>query len=261
MRVTALPEFVDPYLDPVTGLLRNNVGATTRDVLDAREAELTAFAGIELAAHPVKVTGDLRQLQAIHKRLFQDVYPWAGELRTVDMRKGTDPAAEFFLPVSRLQSGAGFAFAELADDNRLRGLNRESFVDRLAHHYDQVNYLHPFREGNGRTQRVFWTQVAADAGYELDWRKTTGRENDQASRDAMERQDLRGLRAMFDTIATKQPAGVKPSLDPELQRLVDMNRRDYPTSATEIGRPATPPASRAYQPPQQGRSTENELGR
>lgn len=207
MRVTALPEFVDPYLDPVTGLLRNNVGAVTKDVLDAREAELTAFAGIELAAHPVKITADLRQLQAIHKRLFQDVYAWAGELRTVDIRKGSDPAAEFFMPASRLQSGAGFAFDELADDNRLRGLDRELFVSRLAHHYDQVNYLHPFREGNGRTPRVFWSQVAADAGYELDWRKTTGRENDQASRDAMERGDLGGLRSMFDMIASKQPAG------------------------------------------------------
>jgi cell filamentation protein len=210
VRVRALPDFVDHYLDPLRGLLRNQVGATRIDVLEVREAELTAFAGVELAAHPVKVTGHLQQLQCIHKRLFGDVYPWAGELRTVDMRKGTDAAAEFFISVSRLQFGAGFAFQELAHDNRLRGIDRDSFVDRLAHHYDQVNYLHPFREGNGRTQRIFWSQIAADAGYELDWRKTTDAVNDQASRDAMKRENLGGQRSMFDTIVARPAAGSKP---------------------------------------------------
>jgi fido (protein-threonine AMPylation protein) len=147
------------------------------------------------AERPVNPTGDLRQLQAIHQRLFQDVYEWAGQLRTVDMRKGNDPAAEFFMPVSRLQFGAGYAFQELAEDNYLRGLDKDRFVSRLAHHYDQVNYLHPFREGNGRSQRILWTQVAREAGYELDWGGATGKVNDQASRDAMEKQDLSGLRA------------------------------------------------------------------
>ena len=66
--------------------------------------ELTAFRAIELFERPVKPTGNLRQLQSIHQRVLQDVYEWAGELRTVDMRKGSDPAAEFFMPVSRLQS-------------------------------------------------------------------------------------------------------------------------------------------------------------
>jgi hypothetical protein len=62
------------------------------------------------------------------------------------------------------------------------------------------------------------------------------------------------------TTAAEQPAAVQ-QLDPELQRLVDMNFRDYPASATKVGVPTTPPASRAYQPPQQGRTTENELGK
>ena len=68
--------------------------------------ELTAFRAIELFERPVKPTGNLCQLQSIHQRVLQDVYEWAGELRTVDMRKGRDPAAEFLMPLSRLQSGA-----------------------------------------------------------------------------------------------------------------------------------------------------------
>ena len=104
-RATALPEFVDPYLDPDTGILRNLVGAVSSDDLAAKEVELTAFRAIELFERPVKPPGDLRQLQSIYQRVLQDVYEGAGELRTVDMRKGRDPAAEFFMPVSRLQSG------------------------------------------------------------------------------------------------------------------------------------------------------------
>ena len=77
----------------------------------------------------------------------------------------------------------------------------------------RVNYLHPFREGNGRTQRIFWTQIAGRAGYQLDWRKTTGMVNDKASRNAMEGRDFSGLRAMFDTI-------VKPA-----SRIVGKNNR------------------------------------
>ncbi|WP_392342486.1 Fic family protein (plasmid) [Leifsonia sp. P73] len=86
-------------------------------------------------------------------------------------------------------------------------------MERLAHHYDQVNYLHPFREGNGRTQRIFWTQIAAGAGYDLDWSQATGAQNDHASRDAMERRDFAGLRTMFDRVV--QPATPGGRLTPE----------------------------------------------
>ncbi|WP_233194203.1 MULTISPECIES: Fic family protein [unclassified Cryobacterium] len=116
------------------------------------------------------------------------------------MRKGSDASAEFFMAVSRLESGAGFAFGELAEHKRLRGLGRGQFVARLAYHYDQVNYLHPFREGNGRTQRIFWSQISEQGGYLLDWRPVTGKVNDHACRDAMEQQDLSGLVAMFEQV-------------------------------------------------------------
>ena len=109
-RATALPEFVDsyldPYLDPDTGILRNLLGAVSSDDLAAKEVEFTAFRAIELFERPVKPTGNLRQLQSIYQRVLQDVYEGAEELRTVDMRKARDPAAEFLMPVSRLQSGA-----------------------------------------------------------------------------------------------------------------------------------------------------------
>lgn len=253
--VIVMTEFVDPYLDPDTGILRNKVGASTQSELDSREAELTAFAAVELSARPIKVTGDLRQLMTIHGRLFQDVYSWAGKLRQVDMRKGNELdgelGSEFFMPVSRLESGAGFAFQELADDKLLTGLDQDAFVNKLAHHFDQVNYLHPTRDGNGRTQRIFWSQISAQAGYELDWRKTSGQEVNQASRDAMEKQDLDGLRMMFTAIATPQTGGVAPGQ----RRLKELGRRfpelrDVKLNPYGLGEDATqtPDADGSYQP-------------
>lgn len=191
----------DPYLDPETGILRNLVGARTRAELAAAEGDLTAARLVQLLDQPVKPTGDLAELQAIHRHLFQDVFDWAGKLRTVDVRKDV-PGAQPFMPVSLIGRGAGFAFDELRSDNMLRGMTRGRFIDRLAHHYDQVNHVHPFREGNGRAQRAFWSRVARSAGWQLDWRQVQGPENDEACRRAAEEHNLESLRAMFDRIVS-----------------------------------------------------------
>jgi len=190
----------DPYLDPDTGILRNRLGLRTQHELDVVEGDLAWAGMLELLEYPPPATGDLDELRAIHRELFRDVYDWAGEVRTVDMRKNVE-GAEFFLPASMIGRSAGYAADELRADDMLRGMDRDRFVERLAHHYDQFNYVHPFREGNGRTQRVFWDRVSRDAGYTLDWREVSGRVNDEASRAASEARDLGPLQAMFDRIA------------------------------------------------------------
>ncbi|KDP92533.1 MULTISPECIES: Fic/DOC family protein [Clavibacter] len=199
--------FVDPYVDPATGILRNRVGARTRAELDRAEGDLSFAAMIELLTRPPRPTGDLTELRAIHRGLFADVYDWAGEIRTVDIRKDAE-GAEFFLPVSMIDRAASFTAEELRADGMLRGLDRQRFVQRLAHHYDQLNYIHPFREGNGRTQRLFWDRVARDAGWQLDWRRVSGAENDRASRIASESRDLGPLCAMLETVVV--PAAPRP---------------------------------------------------
>lgn len=183
-----MTDFVDPYIDPATGILRNLLGATTQDELDAAEADVTAARFVELMLDPVKPTGDELHLQEIHRRLFQDVYDWAGRFRTIEISKGgTD-----FVPVALLRTG--FAFLHLAEANNLRGLTAEAFTKALAVHFDEVNFLHPFREGNGRTQRILWEQVAAAAGHPLDFRALTAEENIHASREAA-RQNFEPLEA------------------------------------------------------------------
>ena len=104
-----------------------------------------------------------------------------------------------------IERASVFATGELHSDNALRSLDRGHFIDRLAYHYDQVNYIHPFREGNGRVQRVFWNRIALAAGRQLDWRPVHGDVNDRASRAASDQRDLGPLRAMFDRIVTPAP--------------------------------------------------------
>lgn len=198
----ASAEFVDPYLDPKTGILRNKIGARTKEALDEAEGDLGFGRLMQLIDHPVKASGVLSELRVIHHHLFQDVYAWAGALRTVDIRKNTE-GAQFFLPVSMIEKASTFAEGELRDDHELRGMDRDLFIDRLAYHYDAFNYIHPFREGNGRTQRVFWNRVARDAGWQLDWRTVKGETNDDACRAASENQDFVPLRDMFDKIVSE----------------------------------------------------------
>jgi cell filamentation protein len=117
----------------------------------------------------------------------------------VDIQKNA-PGAEFFLPASYITRASSFVFGKLGEDNNLVGMTRDHFVERLAHFYDQVNYIHPFREGNGRTQRTFWSRVAHDAGYSIDWNAVIGDENDRASALAAEQSDTTALVTMFARI-------------------------------------------------------------
>lgn len=191
--------FVDPYIDEHTGLLKNLLGATSADQFEELEPQIVFANELELESISIPRTNDLDEIRLIHKQLFKGVYDWAGQIRTVDIKKNAEDA-EYFLLFGKIQGAANYVFAELAKENWLQDLVREDFVKRLAYHYDQLNYIHPFREGNGRVQRIFWTRVANDAGYEIDWSAVVGDENDEASRLAAEKMDLSALESMFSRI-------------------------------------------------------------
>lgn len=195
-------EFVDPYIDQTTGILRNLVGATTYDELANAEGELVALRISELLAQgTIHPNGTLEDLQRIHGTLFRDIFDWAGRIRTIEIRKNVE-GSEFFLPSSNIEMGIAWAQEELSRDNMLKGMDLEQFAERLAYHYDNYNFVHPFREGNGRTQRLLWTLICHDAGYDLDWCQVSGSENDEASRAAAEDRDYSGLVEIFSRIAT-----------------------------------------------------------
>lgn len=171
----------DPYVYPDTEVLRNSLDVRDAEELKRVEADLTNWNGLRLAAEPIPGNFDLSHLQAIHRFLFEDLYEWAGELRTVPLAK-----TDLFCMPEHIESYGAEIFDRLADENHLLGLDRETFVTRLTHYFADVNALHPFREGNGRAQRAFFAQLAADTGYRLDWQVIDAQRNIDASAAAMQ---------------------------------------------------------------------------
>jgi cell filamentation protein len=148
---------VDPYFDESIGELRNLLGAKSAEEFKELEPQIVFANELELESVSIPQSNDLDEVCSIHKQLFKGVYDWAGRARTVDIKKN-DEGAEFFLPVSKIVSAAAYVFTELAKEDYLRDLDENAFAKRIAPYYDQLNYIHPFREGNGRTQRAFWLQ-------------------------------------------------------------------------------------------------------
>lgn len=166
----------DAYVDPVTGVLVNLLGLSDADQLQAAEADLVFARGDLLELHPLPGDYDVAHLQAFHRHLFGDVYPWAGDFRTVNIARSAS-----FGDWRHIRTYLDQVFADLATEHHLTGLDRADFVRRLAHYFGEVNAAHPFREGNGRTQRAFFRQLARDAGWSLRWSKATAEKNAAAS--------------------------------------------------------------------------------
>jgi cell filamentation protein len=186
----------DPYTDPVTGVLHNKLGLGTATELEAAERDITHAALILLSESPVRPRYDLPHLCDIHGRIFADIYDWAGEIRTVSIAKGS----LFCLP-QYIDGSAMEVFRALRSENLLRGLGQEAFVARLAYYLGEVNAIHPFREGNGRTQRAFFQQLAQDAGYALAWQHLDAAQNIEASA-AIMRGDAEPMRKMLGTLVS-----------------------------------------------------------
>lgn len=155
----------DPYLDKETGVLRNLLGIKDQAGLDKAESSLSFLRTSELREQPVVGLFDLAHLQAIHLRLFGDVYDWAGELRQVEIQKDNTVFARQMV----IESAARQLFGQLSRERNLRGLSASKFSERAGHYLGEINVLHPFREGNGRAQREFIGQLAQAAGYPVHW--------------------------------------------------------------------------------------------
>jgi cell filamentation protein len=153
----------DFYVYPGTSTLRNKLGVIDPDELDAFERRMVAARATEgVPAGDF----DLTHLKAIHRHLFQDVYDWAEELRTVEISKGGHP----FMFRQYIQNGMADIHRRIVAANRFEGLSAEAFARAAGEIMDDVNYVHPFREGNGRAQLYYLKQLSLAAGHALDLR-------------------------------------------------------------------------------------------
>jgi cell filamentation protein len=154
----------DPYCYSGTGILKNRLDLRTQAELDAFEAAITT----QRADEPLPAGQlDADHYRAIHRHLFQDVYDWAGDIRTVRITKGS---SAFCFP-ENIETQMRRVFGDLARENQFGGLDSASFAAKAAHFLAELNAIHPFREGNGRTQNVFLGVLADQAGHPLDFQR------------------------------------------------------------------------------------------
>lgn len=195
----------EDYFWPGTQVLRNYLRIRDQPELERAERLLTAGRIAELRLRPVQGHFDLPHLQAIHRRVFGDVYPWAGQLRAVTLSKG----GSLFCQPQFLNSAAEDVFTGLHRRDLLRGLDRDGFTTAAAELWGDVNALHPFRDGNGRTQRVFLADLGEQAGHPLVWPPGQGQANIVASKGAMVG-DTTGLQRLIAAAAADSSVPLDP---------------------------------------------------
>jgi cell filamentation protein len=158
-------EYIDPdyeYIDITTGVLRNRAGITNQQTLDFFETATVTKRVKELADNPLPIKGT-KSLFAIHNYLFQDVYEWAGKKRTVEISK----EGKQFFPTNYFDTAFEYIDKLITDYRKCNTEDKGELSAKLAAILDAINYLHPFREGNGRTQREFIRILALEKGWIL----------------------------------------------------------------------------------------------
>ncbi|WP_010337668.1 Fic/DOC family protein [Sphingobium yanoikuyae] len=151
----------DPYTYPGTDILRNRLGLADDALLNEAERRLTLARGAHAARLAFPCTAD--GYRALHKHLFQDLYEWAGQDRSVNIAKG---GSRFAAP-PYIARELDKLFSDMAARNDFRALSRDDFFDRLGNHINELNAIHPFREGNGRTMRHHAVHVSREAGHPI----------------------------------------------------------------------------------------------
>jgi len=169
----------DSQFDDKHRVLHNKLGITDADKLEAHIARLSFFRVAELEVKPLPGDFNIHHLRSIHRHIFQDIFPWAGDFREVTTSRTNSfsfPPPQYLLP--SLET----LFTALKNESHLQGLDPDTFAQRAAHYLGEINAIHPFREGNGRTQREFIRTLALRAGHPITWAALTPEENNEASR-------------------------------------------------------------------------------
>jgi len=162
----------DPYCYPGTHILRNLKDIRDSTALEAFEAAMVAIRLVRLSEGPLHGPFDLHRLCETHRRIFDGVYDWAGQLRrnTGTMTKQREAGNVISYGDSvYVEPALSKVFAELAWEMQLKGLPANRFALRAAFYYGEIDAIHPFREGNSRTLRKFFGDLAEEAGYKIDW--------------------------------------------------------------------------------------------
>ena len=183
----------DPYVYPGTTVLRNKYDWMDQDELHIIESISTGGNLLYLQKHPVDGSFDFDHLKKIHHFIFQDIYEWAGDIRTVDIGKNN-----LFCRVQFINDYAETVFDGLFDSCYAARKDRKAYISTLVSRYADLNALHPFREGNGRAQREFIRELCLRCGYVLDFTTTKHQEMLEASIASFNTKDYSRFHSIFE---------------------------------------------------------------
>lgn len=153
------------YCYPDSDVLKNKLNIRDRDELKQAEEEITALKQYMLMESPIKGRFTKTQLINIHRFLFEDIYPFAGHIRREQISKGNT----MFFPPHLINQELDKVFSKLHNDNMLHETDRKCQIERLSYIMSELNIIHPFREGNGRSIRELIRCMALHYGFSLDW--------------------------------------------------------------------------------------------
>lgn len=226
-----------PNYEQPNGVVKNKLGAVTHEQLERREAQFVDSRIVEIQAGLGSKSNDfgLDRLKAIHGYVFQDVFEFAGCTRheRVLLSDGTiatmptmaRPGSKPFAPSHQIEPRMAALAADIHKADNLRGFDRGAFVDKVTDILAEINAIHAFREGNGRTQREFMRQLGREAGHELDFRGVTRERMMQVSIEANERGDKTMMRRIVEEAA-----------DPDRARLLRENLAELKSGFKSSGR-------------------------
>ncbi len=153
------------YCYPDSNVLKNKLNIRDNKLLKTAEEEITLIKQMELLKNPIKGNFSKSHLMNIHKFIFEDIYSFAGKIRREQISK----ADTMFYPPNLIDRELDKVFAKIKEKNMLKETDKEKVFDNLAYVMAELNIIHPFREGNGRSIREFIRLMAKRVGYDLNW--------------------------------------------------------------------------------------------
>ena len=153
------------YCYPDSNVLKNKLNIRDNKLLKTAEEEITLIKQMELLKNPIKGNFSKAHLMNIHKFIFEDIYSFAGKIRREQISK----ADTMFYPPNLIDRELDKVFAKIKEKNMLKETDEEKVFDNLAYVMAELNIIHPFREGNGRSIREFIRLMAKRMGYNLNW--------------------------------------------------------------------------------------------
>ena len=153
------------YCYPDSNVLKNKLNIRENKLLKTAEEEITLIKQMELLKNPIKGNFSKAHLMNIHKFIFEDIYSFAGKIRREQISK----ADTLFYPPNLIDRELDKVFAKIKEKSMLKEADKEKVFDNLAYVMAELNIIHPFREGNGRSIREFIRLMAKRMGYDLNW--------------------------------------------------------------------------------------------